>query len=214
MIGFLTVLAVASGAIDAFCVIELGGAFASVITGNLVNLGRAIATLDPRIGESVAVAVIGYAVGVGVGAILLRDRAGAWSMATSVVTGIEGLLLAVVVVGWLATAGHPAHVVSLLLLLVAAVAMGAQSSIAQSTGVEGASTTFLTGTLTRAVKAVSRPRASLPTREVRQLGAFLGGAIAGTLLLQVVPAWAPVLPLALVAGVSVVGALATREVRP
>jgi uncharacterized membrane protein YoaK (UPF0700 family) len=63
VIGFLTTLAFASGAIDAFRVINRGGAFASVITGNLVNLGRAIATLDPNVGETVAAAVIGYGVG-------------------------------------------------------------------------------------------------------------------------------------------------------
>jgi uncharacterized membrane protein YoaK (UPF0700 family) len=179
-----------------------------------VNLGRAIATLDPSVGESVAAAVIGYGVGVGLGAIPLRDRPGFWSTSTSAVAGIESVLLAVVAVGWLSTGGHPAHVTSLLLLLVAAAAMGTQSSIAQSTGIEGASTTYLTGTLTRAVKAVSRPRARLPVPEVRQLGAFLGGAVAGSVLVQVLPTWMPLLPLALVSGVAGVGALATRGVRP
>jgi uncharacterized membrane protein YoaK (UPF0700 family) len=212
--GLLTALAVASGAIDAFCVINLGGAFASVITGNLVNLGRAIATLHPQIGESVAVAVIGYGTGVGLGAIPLRARAGAWTPATSVITGIESALLAVVAVGWWGTGGHPGHEVSLLLLLAAAMAMGTQSSIAQSTGIEGASTTYLTGTLTRAVRAISRPRANLPTREVRQLGAFLGGALAGTLLVQVMPTLAPLLPLGVVVIVAAIGAFATREAAP
>ncbi len=213
VIGLLTALAVASGAIDAFCVIELGGAFASVITGNLVNLGRAIATLDPQVGESVAAAVIGYGIGVGLGTLPLRRRAGAWTMATSLVTAGESLLLAVVAVGWLSTAGHPGHVASLLLLLIAAIAMGTQSSITQSAGIEGASTTYLTGTLTRAVQAMSRPRAGLPIREARQLGAFLGGAVAGTVLVRLAPIWAPALPLVLVAGVAGVGGLAAREVR-
>jgi uncharacterized membrane protein YoaK (UPF0700 family) len=45
----LTVFAAAAGCLDIVCVTRLGGPFASVITGNLVQLGRGIATVDGQL---------------------------------------------------------------------------------------------------------------------------------------------------------------------
>ena len=41
-------LSAAAGCVDAVCLTRLDDLFASVITGNLVQLGRAIATVDRR----------------------------------------------------------------------------------------------------------------------------------------------------------------------
>jgi uncharacterized membrane protein YoaK (UPF0700 family) len=53
----LAVLTAAAGCVDAVCVTRLGGVFASVITGNLVQLGRAIATADGTLATAATTAV-------------------------------------------------------------------------------------------------------------------------------------------------------------
>lgn len=50
----------------------LGGAFAGVVTGNLVNLGHGLVVRDPRVIVPVVVAVCGFAVGVVVWARVWR----------------------------------------------------------------------------------------------------------------------------------------------
>jgi uncharacterized membrane protein YoaK (UPF0700 family) len=70
----LAVLAATAGYLDAVCVARLGGPFASVITGNLVQLGRGIAA-DGRLAVRAAVAVAGYTVGVAAGSVGLGHAA-------------------------------------------------------------------------------------------------------------------------------------------
>ncbi|HWL99487.1 MAG TPA: hypothetical protein VNP20_19245 [Nocardioidaceae bacterium] len=45
----LVVLAAAAGRVDVLCVTAFGGPFASVVAGNLVQLGRSIATADGQL---------------------------------------------------------------------------------------------------------------------------------------------------------------------
>ena len=59
----LVALAAASGCIDVICLTRLNAYFASVITGNLVHFGHAIATGDTRSLAGAVVAVGGYAWG-------------------------------------------------------------------------------------------------------------------------------------------------------
>ena len=66
-------LTAAAGALDVFCVTQLGGPFASVITGNLVQVGSSVVGRDLHLTVSCVVAVAAYAAGVAVGAIRLRE---------------------------------------------------------------------------------------------------------------------------------------------
>src|ERR1700759_3721954 len=69
LVGLLTF---ASGCVDAVTLTIIGGAFTSVITGNLILIGRGIgtATLEPALHAIMAVA--GYALGVAVGSRLAQ----------------------------------------------------------------------------------------------------------------------------------------------
>jgi uncharacterized membrane protein YoaK (UPF0700 family) len=208
----LIVLTAAAGCLDAVCVTRLGSVFASVITGNLVQLGRAIATVDGRLAAGATTAVGSYAFGVAAATVALRGCDRGWGRRTSMVAAIEVILLAGVAAGWLATGAHPGHITSPLLLGLAAAAMGIQSVVTISSGIRGASTTYLTGTLTSVVRTVTVDphRFAASAGGIARLAALLSGAALGALVLRVAPLWASVLPAALVAAVVVVAAALSR----
>jgi uncharacterized membrane protein YoaK (UPF0700 family) len=207
----LLALAAAAGALDVLCVSRLGGSFASVITGNLVQAGRGVSGPELALLANSAVAVAGYALGVAAATLVLRGRPAGWFGAASVLAVVEVVLLAGVAAGWVGTGGAPDTVPAGVLLGLAGCAMGVQSALTLSTGLRGASTTYLTGTLTGVVQGAVAPSRHRPDRAgLQRLSAFLLGAVAGGFLLRFAPLWTPVLPLVLVAAATVVGAAARR----
>ncbi|MGW2563679.1 YoaK family protein [Streptomyces sp. NPDC001514] len=204
VVRLLAVLAAAAGSLDAVCVTRFDGVFASVITGNLVQLGRALVALDSRLAVGATVAVGSYALGVAVGTAGLGRRGARWRRETSLIMTAELALLAGVGGGWLATEGHPDAGITSLLLALAGAAMGVQSAVTISSGVRGASTTYLTGTLTGLVRALSGEPHRFDAAAGARLAAFLCGATGGALLLRFAPLWAPILPMVLVGAVVVI----------
>ncbi|MFC5004738.1 DUF1275 family protein [Dactylosporangium cerinum] len=200
-------LAAAAGCLDAVCVARLGGVFASVVTGNLVQLGRAVAAADGWLAAGAGTGVAGYALGVAAATAALRGR-GAWAVAVA-----EVMLLGGVAAGWLAVGGQPDRWVALALLAFSVVAMGVQSVVTIGTGVRGASTTYLTGTLTGIVRAGVLDPHGFATGfgGAGRLLALLCGAVVGAVLLRVAPLWAPVPALLLVAAAAVAGPRAGRR---
>lgn len=213
----LVVLAAASGCLDVVCVTRLGGFFASVITGNLVQFGRALASVDGRLLAGGAAAVGGYALGVAAGTAPLRGVAPGWGRRTGAVATAEALLLVAVAAGWLGTGARPGYGGRLALLGVASVASGVQSAVTVSAGVRGASTTYLTGSLTDVVRGVviDPHRFAAGSGGLSRLAGLLCGAVLGAWLLRVAPAWALALAAALVVAVVAVaaGLLALRGQR-
>jgi uncharacterized membrane protein YoaK (UPF0700 family) len=100
VVRLLPILSAAAGFLDVLCVTRLGGAFASVVTGNLVQLGRAITTVDGRLAAGTAAAVGGYGLGVVAGTVALRRAGTGWSRRTTVVLAGEVVLPAGVAAGW------------------------------------------------------------------------------------------------------------------
>ena len=110
-------------------------------------------------------------------------------------------------VGWELSGTHPAGAAQYVILAVAACAMGIQSAAVNQMGLGNVSTTFLTGTLTGLVSAIARPegkRAGLRRPGVL-VGLVVGAVLAGVLLANA-PAVVPLLPLAAVAAVALLGA--------
>jgi uncharacterized membrane protein YoaK (UPF0700 family) len=209
----LLMLAAAAGCLDALCVARLGGPFASVITGNLVQLGSGIGTWNLRLAAASAIAIGGYAAGVALGFAGLRHSEPGWRPHTGRVLAVELLLLAGAAGGWAATGGRPGHADRMVLLVVAAAAMGMQSAVTLVSGVGQASTTYLTGTLTSLIKdLVNEPGRWVSTLPgAFRLAALLCGAAVGGVLLRFAPLWTPVIPVALVATVlAIVGRSAAR----
>ena len=211
----VVVLAVLSGATDAIGLVALGGAFTSVMTGNLVILGVSASTTDAALAIASGGAIVAFCIGVYLGARIAGSaRAGdaVWPRAVTVGLVVELVLLTGYAVGWWISDGEPGTVLTQVLLFVMAGALGIQSSTVQRFGVNGLSTTYLTGTLTTVVMKLAGGKG---LREVQgSLQILLGlvvGAAAGAGLIEVAPVLAPVLQLGCLAAVIVVAVVATRR---
>lgn len=179
------VLAVTSGATDAVAFLALGGAFTSVMTGNLVLLGISLGRPDLRLAEQVVLAVIGYIVGCAVGARLAgsaRPDDPEWPPAVTRSLAVETALLGAFAIAWWSLAGRPDLVAQPPLLGVCALALGIQSSAVRRFGVSGLSTTYLTGTLTTVVISLARGQ---HVRDVMRDAGLLIALVIGAVLATV-----------------------------
>ncbi|MET0418435.1 MAG: YoaK family protein [Actinoplanes sp.] len=208
----LVALAAASGCIDVICLTRLNGYFASVITGNLVHFGHALATADARSLGGAVVAVGGYALGVAGATAPLRHVPPGWNRRTGAVTAVEAVLLLAFTLGWLACSARPGYGFGLVLLGMASAASGIQSVVTVGAGVRGASTTYLTGSLTELVRRrVLDPHRFADVGGVGRLAGLVAGAVLGTVVLRTAAIWAPVLAAALVIAVIAVARTLSRR---
>lgn len=199
-------LAFASGAVDVAAFTRLGQVFCSVMTGNLVLLGLAVAHASGDLAGHTAVAFAGYIAGAALGSrIGGRSRHHEdvlWPAPVTATLAVELLVFAGFTAGWVLTGGHPAGAWQLGLLAVAALAMGLQSAAMRNVGTT-LSTTYLTGTLTSAVASLVTP-GQLRRRNglnVAVLVALAAGAAAGGVLLAALPRAFPILPMSALTGV-------------
>jgi uncharacterized membrane protein YoaK (UPF0700 family) len=205
LIGLATALAFGSGSMDLASFTRLGGVFASVMTGNLILLGLAVARVSSALAAHTAVAFAGYIAGAAIGS-KIGMRSGSkdevWPAAVTATLAVEVAVLAVFAAGWELAGAHPAGVWQLCLLAAAALAMGLQSAAMRSLGTP-LSTTYLTGTLTAAVAEIVKAgrRGNGISVSVTVLAAAVAGAAAGGGILAVLPAALPVLPLGAVTAV-------------
>lgn len=189
LVGLLTF---ASGCVDAVTLTVIGGAFTSVITGNLILAGRGLgtATLEPALHAIMAVA--GYVAGVAIGS-RLAQRAGRaeadepsveWPRRATIVLAAECLLLIAVNAGWIGYLARPPAAAADVLLVVAGVCLGMQGAAARA--IAGTpSTTYMTGALTNLVEALAtgQARKADPTAAVG-LAALVAGAACGAVLIR------------------------------
>jgi uncharacterized membrane protein YoaK (UPF0700 family) len=211
----VVVLAVVSGATDAIGLVALGGAFTSVMTGNLVILGVSASTADGALAIASGGAIVAFCIGVWLGARLAggaRPGDRVWPQAVSLGLAVELVLLTGYAIGWWISGGEPGTVLTQVLLFTMAGALGIQSSTVQRFGVNGLSTTYLTGTLTTVVMKLAGGKG---LREVAgSLQILLGlivGAAAGAGLIELAPVLAPVLQIGCLAAVLVVATVVTRR---
>jgi uncharacterized membrane protein YoaK (UPF0700 family) len=220
----LTVIAVAltfaSGAMDVASFTRLGTVFTSVMTGNIVLWGLAVARGSLTLASHTAVAIVGYVIGVAAGSRIAvgagaaagagkgraeddgraggDERNGAWPAHVTWALLAELALLGGFAVGWEITGAKPGGWVQFCLLAVAAAGMGIQSSAVKNMGLAEVSTTYLTGTLTGLVSSLVSPGPA-PKDRWRRGGVLLGlaaGASLTGLLVATAPDGVPALPLA------------------
>lgn len=195
----LVLLAVNSGAIDAVGFVTLGGAFTSVMTGNMVLLGIATGSGEGGLALRSGIALVCFVAGAFFGARIVRTPQPGdpvWPASVTVALRVEFVLLAVFSIGWWAAGSHPTGNVQPVLLGVEAVALGIQSSAVLRFGVSGLSTTYMTGTLTTIVSALANgrhPRNVLPSIQI--LIGVVVGAIVATVLAKHAAQTVPVLQL-------------------
>lgn len=176
----LILLAVTTGATDATAFERLGHTFASVITGNLILLGVSAARGDGALAVSSGVALAGYALGVMIAAPRgnAPDQGSDWPAGTTSALAGDLACLLVFAIGWVLADGRPGRTAQTLLLALAAVAMGMQSTAVRRLG--QMSTTYLTSTYTALFEALVARQWS--AEYVRSIGilvmAFVGAAAA------------------------------------
>ena len=201
LIGLLTFT---SGCVDVVTLMIIGGAFTSVITGNLIFVGRAIGTTSLTPAVHAILAVIGYILGVAAGSRLRvlfgRPAAGRsaqgnsargdsaqsrpWPRSATLVLAVECALLAALNAAWIGWGAAPPAAATDVLLTAAALALGMQSAAAR--GIAGnPSTTYMTGALTTLVEALSTGRRkSADASAVIGLLALVAGAACGAVLIR------------------------------
>jgi uncharacterized membrane protein YoaK (UPF0700 family) len=197
----VTLLAVNSGYVDAIGFLALGGAFTSVMTGNMVLLGLSFGNMDQTLVAHVSLAIACFIAGAAIGTRVAGVHAGKhviWPAPVTRALAIELTLAVVFSVLWWVEGGEPGKGLQLALLGVNALALGIQSSAVQRFGVSGLSTTYLTGTLTQ---VVIRLTSGQPIRDVAHsmslLAALIGGAVLGGVIGTQVSMLVPITPLVL-----------------
>jgi uncharacterized membrane protein YoaK (UPF0700 family) len=203
-----------SGAMDVASFTKLGGVFTSVMTGNIVLCGLAIARGSVSLIAHTVTAFAGYVAGVAAGTRIAwwhTARTGApaphkgveaWAPHVRAVFVAELVPMAGFLAGWEAAGASPSGGAEYLLLAAAAAAMGMQSAAVTQMGLSDVSTTYLTGTLTRLVGSLASPRRQ-PERPEREgpirpavLLGLLAGALLSGLLVKTAAAGVPAVPLA------------------
>ena len=180
---------------------RLGSVFTSVMTGNIVLWGLAVARGSLSLASHTAVAVGGCIAGVAVGTWVAHGARAARSDQEGVlprhvlwVLLTELTLLAGFAAGWEVERGQPpAGWAQFCLLATLAAAMGAQSSAVNDMGLAQVSTTYLTGTLTGLVSSLILPGKDTP-HGLRRFGVLIGLAAGASLCGLFVATAADVVP--------------------
>lgn len=169
-------LAVVAGCVDAASFLGLDTVFTANQTGNTVLLGIGVAQGDWDAALRSLAALAGFLVGVLGGALALRRAPGGWSATAVALTAAQAVVLGALALLW-----GPAS--TLVLIVLAAVVMGAQSALTLHIGVPGVTTTFITGTITRLVSELAGERRTFPEATAGLAwGAYLIGAMIGAAL--------------------------------
>lgn len=168
------------------------GVFTANMTGNTVLLGGALAGhLVRRLPGDIGIALpllslAGFVAGGSAAALFLRNERGRPPMRTAAVLLVVAILLGVTagLQRWNGAGSVPAAVTVL------SAVMGLQSIVAVRAGVEGVSTTFVTGTLVRSIMNLlgTPTENALLQAEGRTnawvWGWYLGGALVGAVALR------------------------------
>ena len=205
----LLVLTITTGLIDAVSVLGLGRVFTANMTGNIVFLGFALAGVPGYSARRSLAALAAFLVAAVIGGRLgtrLDASRRRWLLTVAFIE--SGVLFAAA----LAASGYDRETLAPVarlytLIVLTAVAMGIRNATARRLAVPDLTTTVLTLTLT-GLGADSRPAGGNNprwARRVASVGAMLGGAAVGAMLvLSVGLIW----PLALIGAITLLATLA------
>jgi uncharacterized membrane protein YoaK (UPF0700 family) len=221
----LVVLAFSAGIYEAICYLSFGKVFTAFQTGNIVFLGLIAAGTRPPFGpdpDSVVVSLVAFAAGAALAVRILKAFNGdeevddddvfqVWPRRVSVALGVA----LVVQVGFLAVwmAASPSSEVSNILLGLNAFAMGLQMNAIRSLHVPGISTTAVTATFISWISgtATRSHKAPAARRLTGVLVSMAVGALFGDWMLGHAHAYAPVLPVLVIALVIASASVALKQ---
>jgi uncharacterized membrane protein YoaK (UPF0700 family) len=221
----LVALAFASGIYEAICFLSYGKVFTAFQTGNIVFLGVGLAGTRPPAGPnpvSVVISLLAFALGAALAVRIVKAFDGdeevedehvfhVWprrvSIALVVVLVVQLGFLAV----WLTTS--PSNAVTYIMLGLNAFGMGLQMNAIRSLHVPGISTTAASATFVSLASGVAGWSLTGPAAR-RLTGVLVGmalGALVGDWMLTHAHAFAPVLPVLVIATVIAIAATALKE---
>ncbi len=178
-------MTVITGVVDAFSYLVLGHVFVANMTGNVVFLGFALAGVGGFSVVTSVVAVGAFAVGAAGGGLLRSHLGTRVERQLAAATGTQLLLMAVALLLSAVVAGSVHGALRDVLVAVLAAALGIQNATARGLAVPDLTTTVLTLTIT-GIAADARAAGGSGSRAGRRLisvGAMLGGAVAGAVLI-------------------------------
>jgi len=145
----LMLLTLAAASVDAISYLGLGHVFTAMMTGNTVLLGLALAQGEVLAAVRSILALIGFAIGAFVGAIIVERESypPEWPAAVTAALAFETIILAIFAANFTLLDSIHGGMIFLLIVL-SAFAMGIQSAAVRRLGVPGIATTYITGTLT------------------------------------------------------------------
>jgi uncharacterized membrane protein YoaK (UPF0700 family) len=198
-----------TGINDAIGYLGLDKVFTGNMTGNVVILGMAVAGAEglPVLGP--ALALLGFMTGAALGGRVLKSADGAWDRPTTVLFAVVSLLM-FVLGGMLFVVGEdPAHEVMVTATTGAALAMGVQAATARHIAVKDITTVVVTSTITgfAADSFLGNGKRAGSARRFLAIALILLGALAGALFLEVHLGAGLVAAGAVIALVTVIGAL-------
>src|SRR5215210_8065799 len=151
----VVLLSVVAGCVDAVSYLGLGHVFTANMTGNTVLLGLSLGQADWQAVLRSGVALVGFIMGVAVGTVIAgrdRERHAFWPTTVTLTLAVELAVLAAFALGFYLVGG-----VAYTLIVLAALAMGLQSTAVRRLGIPSVATTYITGTLTSVIEgAISR----------------------------------------------------------
>lgn len=156
--GQIFLLTWTAGCLDAISYLSLGQVFTANMTGNTILLGLAAAQGDALTVLRSGVALAGFCLGALFCTSLVernRERT-TWTPRMNAAITIEGALLVIFAIIWLVTrVKTPTGVLVNALIALSALAMGIQSALVRSIGINGIATTYITGTVTNMMAGIA-----------------------------------------------------------
>jgi uncharacterized membrane protein YoaK (UPF0700 family) len=176
----LLLTAFAAGTVDVVSFANLGGVFASAMTGNFALLAYYVAQSDSQSAMGSVVALSGFVLGCGLGVLQRRSRAPDQALSLLLTTEAGLLLFFALYAMWTPHVAHaPSDHLQILLL---AVAMGVQAVIGQTISL---TTIVFTTTLTKLVGTIADSLANgdaLGLKDVKIQSAVVVSYLFGALL--------------------------------
>jgi uncharacterized membrane protein YoaK (UPF0700 family) len=181
----------------------MGGIFTANMSGNLIFFGLAIGGGSGAQALRSLAAFAAFFVGAAVGARLRGGlgRGERWSRRVALALALAAVAELGLLLGWVASDGHPGSPAVYAVIVASALAMGAQTAAVRS--LSDVTTTYLTGMMTALVVDRVAGDESGPSvaRRVSVVLAFVAAAAIAALLMSHAPASAPLVPLALMSAV-------------
>jgi uncharacterized membrane protein YoaK (UPF0700 family) len=132
-----------------------------------------------------------------------------WPAGVNRALGVQLVIMTAFLVGWEVSGGEPDDEAQVLLLVLAAVAMGLQSGAVLKIGTKGLPTTYVTGTLTNVLADLATSGRLRWAGIGTLLSLLTGAAVAGVLIFHA-DRWAAVLPYVALLAVLVIAVRSRR----